>query len=589
MSFQAPISISDAISQIRAHRFLLPAIQREFVWGPEKIEWLFDSLLQGYPIGSFLFWEVRDAAAKSKYRYYEFLRIYRERFLTRNPEFSTHGFSDFTAVLDGQQRLTALHIGLAGTYAHKRPRVWWEDNEHALPTRKLFLNVVEQASEDDAEAGRVYEFKFLTDSEYKMEPHKWFLVGRILELAGAYELNQMLKNERYQDCEFSARALSKLHSVIHSERVINYYLITQSDTDRALNVFVRVNSGGEPLSLSDMLMSTVIANWKRDARQEIFGLVDEIRGMGFFINKDLVMKACLYLYSADIRYKVSNFSADQVRPYEENWDTIRASIVALFKLVSDFGYNESTLSSKNALLPILYWIHHKGLAPGLVSQIFLREDRNLMRRWLHIMLLKRVFGGAADTILAAVRRAFIGDSFGQSFLRSELSEFPYDAIGAILKAQGRDPQINEEFLDALLYTQCEELQSFTILALLAPNLDYKNGSVHKDHLHPASAFRRKSGLVSAGVQPEDIDFYRDARNWNSILNLRFLDANENQSKQDSSLAEWVTTEAERQQISEAKFCSDRQIPAPSLLGFDKFRDFIAQRRQLLGRQLRDLL
>lgn len=281
MSFQAPISISDAITRIRTHHFLLPAIQREFVWGPEKIEWLFDSLLQGYPIGSFLFWEVRDAAAKRDYKYYEFLRVYRERFATRNPEFSTNGYTDFLAVLDGQQRLTALHIGLAGTYAYKRPRVWWDDNEYALPTRKLYLNVIGQAPEDDSETGRLYEFKFLTDDEYQSDPKKWFLVSRILELTGAYELNQMLKTEQYQDSEFASRALSKLHSVIHTEKVINYYLIVQSGTDRALNVFVRVNSGGEPLSLSDMLMSTVIANWRRDARQEIFGLVDEIRGMGF--------------------------------------------------------------------------------------------------------------------------------------------------------------------------------------------------------------------------------------------------------------------------------------------------------------------
>jgi uncharacterized protein with ParB-like and HNH nuclease domain len=97
----------------------------------------------------------------------------------------------------------------------------------------------------------------------------------------------MLKVEQYQDSEFAARALSKLHSVIHSERVINFYLVTESDTDRALNIFVRVNSGGEPLSLSDMLMSTLIANWTKDARQEIFGLVDEIKSFDFLLAKIL--------------------------------------------------------------------------------------------------------------------------------------------------------------------------------------------------------------------------------------------------------------------------------------------------------------
>src|ERR1700694_1466149 len=153
MSFQAPISISDVISRIRERRLLLPAIQREFVWGPKKVEWLFDSLLQGYPIGSFLFWEVRDSKAKAEYRYYEFLRGYRERYRTHNPEFSTTGHSDFDAVLDGQQRLTAVHIGFTGTYAYKRDRVWWENTEKALPTRQLYLNVLEKAPEDEAETG----------------------------------------------------------------------------------------------------------------------------------------------------------------------------------------------------------------------------------------------------------------------------------------------------------------------------------------------------------------------------------------------------------------------------------------------------
>ncbi|MGB7284232.1 MAG: DUF262 domain-containing protein [Candidatus Acidiferrum sp.] len=153
MPFQMPISISDAVSRIDAHRLLLPAIQREFVWKPQKIEWLFDSILQGYPIGSFLFWEVRTDEDRNSFRYYEFLREFREWYKTHNPEFNTKGFGDFLAVLDGQQRLTAIYIGLKGSYAYKRPRVRWEDNERVLPTRRLYLNIDRPApdEEDDEE------------------------------------------------------------------------------------------------------------------------------------------------------------------------------------------------------------------------------------------------------------------------------------------------------------------------------------------------------------------------------------------------------------------------------------------------------
>ena len=62
------------------------------------------------------------------------------------------------------------------------------------------------------------------------------------------------------------------------------------------------------------------------------------------------LKACLYLYSSDIRYRFSNFTAARVKPFGDNWDGIRASITAVFDLVRDFGYNDSSLTSKNTLL-----------------------------------------------------------------------------------------------------------------------------------------------------------------------------------------------------------------------------------------------
>jgi hypothetical protein len=130
--------------------------------------------------------------------------------------------------------------------------------------------------------------------------------------------------------------------------------------------------------------------------------------------------------------------------------------------------------------------------------------------------------------------------------------------------------------------------NFTIVLIrLAPNLDYKNGRFHKDHLHPESSFNQRK-LAETGFSAADLEFYADERNWNTILNLRNLDANENKSKQNRDLASWVRTEAQRQNVSEAKFCADRQLPA-AFLSFSKFRDFIAERRKILGDELRAIL
>lgn len=65
MAFQTPRSIEDVLGAIHRREYLMPAIQREFVWGPQQIVRLVDSLMRGYPVGSFLLWDVKPETAKS--------------------------------------------------------------------------------------------------------------------------------------------------------------------------------------------------------------------------------------------------------------------------------------------------------------------------------------------------------------------------------------------------------------------------------------------------------------------------------------------------------------------------------------------
>ena len=100
MSFETPITIKEAMGKIHSNEFLLPAIQREFVWSHKKIEWLFDSLMRGYPISSFLFWKVEEKVSE-QYKFYRFINEYRAIFKTHNEEIPTNGIKSFTAILDG--------------------------------------------------------------------------------------------------------------------------------------------------------------------------------------------------------------------------------------------------------------------------------------------------------------------------------------------------------------------------------------------------------------------------------------------------------------------------------------------------------
>ncbi|MCF9158336.1 DUF262 domain-containing protein, partial [Vibrio parahaemolyticus] len=179
-------------------------------------------------------------------------------------------------VLDGQQRLTSLYIGLRGSYAYRTPRLKEENSERVYPTRHLYLNLTKPLQNE--EDGRVYEFKFLTESDVEKSSSSWFKVSDIYGLSDDFEFNQHLDENGYKNNEFSYRSLSRLKNVIHSQRIVNFFLEKEQDIDKALNIFIRINSGGEPLNFSDLIMSIAVANWEtKNARKEIHSLVDTIR------------------------------------------------------------------------------------------------------------------------------------------------------------------------------------------------------------------------------------------------------------------------------------------------------------------------
>ena len=99
---------------------------------------------------------------------------------------------EITAVLDGQQRLTALNIGLRGSYAHKLPRRWWNSPD-AFPKRHLYLNILADAEEN--EAGMQYDFRFLTDDDAKAlhdDKYCWYPVRDVLKAEDTVDLHDFL-------------------------------------------------------------------------------------------------------------------------------------------------------------------------------------------------------------------------------------------------------------------------------------------------------------------------------------------------------------------------------------------------------------
>ena len=181
--FQSPITIAQAIEHIHRNEYLLPAFQRDFVWSAEQIEKLFDSLMKGYPISSMLFWKVKGGT-KTDFRFYKFLSAFIQYHRICNDPIPTDNINDFYAVLDGQQRLTSLYIGLCGSYAYKDYRKRWDYSEYNFPTRHLYFNISRKYTQEESD--REFIFSFVDKNISKENDlfidksnEKWFRVGKI--------------------------------------------------------------------------------------------------------------------------------------------------------------------------------------------------------------------------------------------------------------------------------------------------------------------------------------------------------------------------------------------------------------------------
>ncbi|MEQ1759421.1 MAG: DUF262 domain-containing protein [Vicinamibacterales bacterium] len=572
MSFQPPITVQKAVEHIHARKYLLPAIQREFVWNTGQIEQLFDSLLRGYPIGSFLFWSVTREHSR-EYQFYEFIKDVHARDAIHNPKASIVGDEDFTAILDGQQRLTSLYVGLRGSYAAKEKYGRWE-NDASFPRRRLYLNLLREPTDAD----RKYDFRFLTDEEVAADtgPNShWFVAGRVLDFKSYKDgFDYLIKNEIAT--EHGSSCMSRLWEAIRLEPVITHFLEEEQDLDKVLDIFIRMNSGGTKLSYSDLLLSTATAQWKSlDAREEIHGLVEELNQVNrFHFDKDFVLKACLVIGGLpDIRYKVTNFTRENMDKIEKAWPDIERSLRQAVLLVGSFGFEGQTLTSANAVIPIAHYLFRRGCPTGYVESAKHRDDREAVRQWLLRSLLRGLFGGHADRVHAVIR----------DVVDTNHEQFPGDLIAQRLLTIGKSLRFEAEEIDALLFSKYQQKDTFAVLALLSPTLDLRN-HFHQDHVHPRSTFKKKA-LEKAGVAPDDIDFCLEHCDY--IPNLQLLEGVPNQEKSATPFETWLAT-TYASEADQRAYRERHNIPGGSL-ALGSFKEFFMARRELLASRLRVML
>jgi uncharacterized protein with ParB-like and HNH nuclease domain len=552
-------TIRDLITEKIGRNTFLPAIQREYVWSPSQVEKLFDSIMCGYPISSFLFWKIREEKKKD-WISYDFIKDYNQEHPHNNVANLNGVNQDIFLVLDGQQRITSINIALRGSYRFFY-RKWKET--------KLYLNLLWNGNEDNPE-DMTYQFLFKEDNSILPRtdyPQLWYHVGDILNYEDAEDAKDSIEDElkifSEEEQKRARKMISRLFSVINVSQIINYYEEKSDDYDKVLEIFIRTNTGGQKLEYSDILLSTATAKWRKlNAREEINKFTDDINkiGYGYNFGKDFVMKGAMYLTEdLPIQYKLSSFTQKNLELIEDHWDETKLAIENSIKLISNFGMMDKNLVSRLPLLPIAQYLRNKNYSLYLSSSnITDVKDQTNIQKWLLLMILKGIFGGSSDTILNKIRNVISTTS----------DAFPFEKINRELSV---DLVFNDMEINNLLNTNYATRYSFLILSLLYPDRDWKDTRYNEDHIFPKTEFERKK-LIARGYDDDTIAKYQAV--YNSILNLELLNESENKSKNASPFDKWIVAR-------DTNFKNRHHIPEMEDYSFDNFLVFIEKRKKLL--------
>ena len=373
--------------------------------------------------------------------------------------------------------------------------------------------------------------------------------------------------------------LYELFQVVHNKHLIAYYQETGQELDKALQIFIRMNDGGTPLSHSDLLLSVAVAQWTHyDARQEIHRLVDDLNQIGtrFSFSKDLVLKAGLMLSDiGSVGFKVDNFNRENMSKYESNWDEVKRALTLTVQLIDSFGFSAHSLTAHNAILPIAYYLHKKNPGDVFLSSRRFSRDRAVIREWLVRSLLKSgVWGSGLDTLLTEIRRAIS---------ESDKQEYPVGRIREAMARRGKQLVFDTEEIEDLVDMPIGGRLTFALLSLVFDVVDLQH-QFHVDHVFPTARFTNRR-LKKAEVPEEKWDQFKNLRN--RLPNLQLLHGTLNREKSDTMPADWLASSFVSEDARHAYEQHHMLSKVPeAMTEFDRFYE---ERRKLLRQRIVQLL
>jgi len=528
----------------------LPNIQREFVWEEEQIERLFDSIMRQYPLSSMLIWKTRD---EIKHR--AFIQNYNDNKVDLKGHYQYDHARLKRLVLDGQQRLQSLYLGLRGSI-----------DEHTL-----HFNILSGDAHPTEDIRYQFEFKRPGEAVWPWIPIAELvfnnrlpeeIIPKLLEKHDV-DLSSSDRNRVTINISRARHEFSNESGLLYQE-LDNTYEENGLTFEDVVEVFIRANSGGTKLSKSDLMFTLLTTEWG-EADVEFEDFLEDINDNRFDFQRDFLIKVSTTLLGYGAKYDVEKLRDEAVRKdISEHWEKIAEAL----RFVKDEVVNKTyirdgkAMISYNALIPLVYAYYRYPESWGRAA---------FLPKYLVRVLLSGAFSGQPDGLIDRLIHAIDKDE-----------GFKLKSVFSVIQDYGRNLNVGEE---KLLYRCGYGSGNIHLLFNLWYGREYKATSIKNspqvDHIFARSILKKQKV-----VNEETGRKVQKYSKWDmdQLANCMLLPAHQNGvgDKGAKALDEWLKDMSE-------DFLELHCIPKKkSLWKPENFEAFIESRQELIVEKFREM-
>jgi hypothetical protein len=333
------LKVREIVNQAVSKNVDIPEFQRGFVWDPEQVKRLAESLYRDYPVGSFLLWDSSE---------------YQEAKTAQGTQASLW-------IVDGQQRITALCLLLG------RKPYWWDDAEQwnkALERYDVMVNLLPDDGDDRLE--------FALPNPIRRRDPRWIGIRRVLGMERVEDLTP-LAQEIVRSVSDDPTQMMELFGKVHArlqrlwqirERDIPIIKISHEVEDVA-EIFARLNQEGTRVKEADVILALAAVQNPGWVRNEYLPFRNELEDSGWDLDAGIFVRTMTGIDKGRARLKEVPKDFWNAENFTVAWEKAKATILEVLKRLAEVGImSADLLPSTNSLIPLFVLHHHWGGKQG---------------------------------------------------------------------------------------------------------------------------------------------------------------------------------------------------------------------------------